>query len=310
MVRWSVILATVAAEHSQVSRCEQVELANVQPVTDQTSKAIEYYVDADAVLAYALATNDPNPLCSSGEVVSPLYTATLVVNSFRDTMASAVPSGAITGTRAAVHGMHDVHYFAPVQPASKVLCVGRHYAVRQTSAGVAITTQLDVLDLDHKLLVRHYWTGMNVGATVDGEFGEAPPDHQFPEDARSKPIDSLVMEVTADQGFRYGGASGDRNDHAINDEAARAEGFPSKIVQGLCTFAMCSGAVLKIAGSGDPARLVRLAGRFSSPVFPRQQLKVDLYDAGRSPEGRQLVAFEAISNGVTVVKHGRAELTA
>jgi hypothetical protein len=83
-------------------------------VTSQTKVASEYqvYVDADAVLAYALATNDPNPLCNTGEVVSPLYTATLVVNGFRDTMSSAVPSGSITGTRASVHGMHDVHYFA------------------------------------------------------------------------------------------------------------------------------------------------------------------------------------------------------
>ena len=278
--------------------------ADPQPISEYQA-----YVDADAVLAYALATNDPNPLCNSGEVVSPLYTATLVVNGFRSTLSRAVPSGAITGTKASVHGMHDVHYFAPVLPGSTVICTGRHYAVRQTGAGVAITTELDVLDLDHQLLVRHYWTGMDVGATVDGEFGEAPPDHQFPESARAKQIGSYIMDVTADQGFRYGGASGDRNDHAINDEAARAEGFPSKIVQGLCTFAMCSGAVLKLAGEGDPARLTRLAGRFSSPVFPRQQVKVDLFDAGVSGDGRQLVAFEAISNGTTVVKHGRAELT-
>jgi acyl dehydratase len=183
------------------------------------------------------------------------------------------------------------------------------FTTSQTGAGVAITTELDVLDLDHQLLVRHYWTGMNVGAKVEGEFGDSPPDHQFPDSARAKPIDSFIMEVTADQAFRYGGASGDRNDHAISDEAARAEGFPSKIVQGLCTFAMCSGAVLKLVGEGDPARLTRLAGRFSSPVFPRQQLKVDLFDAGVSADGRQLVAFEATSNGTTVVKHGRAELT-
>ncbi|MDO8732320.1 MAG: MaoC/PaaZ C-terminal domain-containing protein [Actinomycetota bacterium] len=280
-------------------------------MTTETKLTSQYqaYVDADAVLAYALATNDPNPLCNTGEVVSPLYTATLVVNGFRSTMSGAVPSGAITGTRASVHGMHDVHYFAPVIPGTRVLCTGRHFAVRQTGAGVAITTELDVLDLDHQLLVRHYWTGMDVGATVDGEFGEAPPEHLFPDSARAKPIDSFIMDVTADQGFRYGGASGDRNDHAINDEAAQAEGFPSKIVQGLCTFAMCSGAVLKLVGEGDPARLTRLAGRFSSPVFPRQQLKVDLFDAGVSAAGKQLVAFEAASNGTTVVKHGRAELT-
>ena len=73
-------------------------------MTTDTHLISEYqaYVDADAVLAYALATNDPNPLCNSGQVVSPLYTATLVVNGFRSTMSRAVPSGAITGTKASV----------------------------------------------------------------------------------------------------------------------------------------------------------------------------------------------------------------
>ncbi|MFA7322825.1 MAG: MaoC/PaaZ C-terminal domain-containing protein [Candidatus Nanopelagicales bacterium] len=268
----------------------------------------EAYVDADAVLAYALATDDPNELCRTGAVASPLYTSTLVVKAFTDTMSSAVPEGAITGTRASVHGMHDVHYFAPVRPGSKVRITGQHHGVKQTPAGVVISNELSVLDLDGQLLLRHYWTGMHVGGKVDHERGSDLPDHLFPDAARDKPVGTYVFDISPDQGFRYGGASGDRNAHAISDEAARAEGFPSKIIQGLCTFAMCSGAVVKLVGEGDPARLARLAGRFSAPVFPRQQLEVALFDAGISAEGKRMYAFEASSNGVTVVKHGRAEL--
>lgn len=285
-------------------------MANVQPVTRTQPLPSDYqaYVDADAVLAYALATEDPNELCRSGAVASPLFTSTLVVKAFTDTMSTAVPEGAITGTRASVHGMHDVHYFAPVIPGTKVRITGRHHGVKQTPAGVVVSNELSVQDLDGTLLLKHYWTGMNVGGTVDFERGEDLPDHLFPDAARERPIGSHVFDISPDQAFRYGGASGDRNGHAINDDIARAEGFPSKIIQGLCTFAMCSGAVVKLVADGDPGNLTRLAGRFSSPVFPRQQLEVALFDAGTSADGRRLVAFEATSNGVTVVKHGRAEL--
>ena len=94
----------------------------------------------------------------------------------------------------------------------------------------------------------------------------------------------------------------------IDDEAARRAGFPSKFLQGLCTFAMCSGAVVKVGADGDPDRLRRLACRFSSPVFPRNNLTVDVYDAGETADGGRALAFEASSAGATVIKHGRAEL--
>ncbi|MEX1008279.1 MAG: MaoC/PaaZ C-terminal domain-containing protein, partial [Acidimicrobiia bacterium] len=88
-------------------------------------------------------------------------------------------------------------------------------------------------------------------------------------------------------------------------------GSPSKFLQGLCTFAMCSGAVVKIAAGGDPARVRRLACRFASPVFPRSELVVELYDAGTTEHGELLdVAFEASAAGATVIRHGRAEISA
>jgi hypothetical protein len=43
-------------------------------------------------------------------------------------------------------------------------------------------------------------------------------------------------------------------------------------------------------------------------MFPRRQLAVNLYDAGPADDGGRTLAFEAVSNGVTVIKHGRAEL--
>ncbi|CAB4892382.1 MAG: hypothetical protein F2923_08260 [Actinobacteria bacterium] len=268
------------------------------------------YVDADAVLAYALATNDPNDLCSSGTKAAPLVTAPHVVGAFIETSRKAAPEGVITGVRVGVHGMHDVHFYSPLELGSTVRVEGRRYSVKQTPAGVAITSDLRVLSQQGELLLRHFWTGMMIGGQTSQEFGESPPEHSFPEEARGNPIGSFTFDVTRDQGFRYGGASGDRNGHAIDDSIARLEGFPGKIVQGLCTFAMCSGAVVKLIGDGNPDNLSRIAGRFSSPMFPGSTLTIDAFDAGRNEAGGRKIAFEATSNGVTVVKHGRAEFVA
>ena len=156
-------------------------------------------------------------------------------------------------------------------------------------------------------LVEHLWSTLHIGGTIDADLGPRLADHTFPPSARSRPIRSMTFDVTVDQGFRYAGASGDRIGHSIDDEIARSEGYPGKLVQGMCSFAMCSGAVVAIAG-GDPARLRRLAGRFARPLFPNQQLVVECYDGGRTDDGLQIVVFEAQAGGETVIRHGWAEL--
>ena len=82
-----------------------------------------------------------------------------------------------------------------------------------------------------------------------------------------------------------------------------------RFVQGLCTLSMCGGAVVKLAAGGDPDRVRRFAGRFSAPLFPRQTLVVDVYDAGTDERGNEVIAYEASADGTPVVRHGRAELS-
>jgi acyl dehydratase len=72
-------------------------------------------------------------------------------------------------------------------------------------------------------------------------------------------------------------------------------------------MAMTSQAVIKSVAGGDPARLKRLAVRFSKPVFPGNDVVTTIYDAGMR-DGRHVYAFEATSNGDTVIKDGIAEV--
>jgi len=266
-------------------------------------------VDEDAAIAYALATNEPNDAYLRGEAVPPLYTVALVIPACWEAQRRGTDPGAIRGALGGVHGEHSVLLSNPVRPGMELQWRATTHSARQTPGGALVTQRILVSDLQGAPLVEHLWSSFHIRGNIDKGLGPDLADHTFPAEARDRAIGAHTFDVAGDQTFRYAGVSTDHVPHSIDDEAARLEGYPGKILQGLCTFAMCSGAVVRIGADGDPDRLRSLAGRFSSPAFPRQQLVVDVYDAGRTEDGGRVLAFEATQNGVTVMKHGRAELS-
>ncbi len=274
----------------------------------ETYTRYEGRIDADAAVAYALATNDPNDVHIRDDAVPPLFTVSLIQPAFLEASRRSADPGAIKGARGGVHAEHELRFWNPVRPGMAVQWQASTHSARQTPAGAIVTLRFLVSDLEGTPLVEHLWSSIHVGGVIEGDLGSPPADHTFPDAARQRLLGTHAVDVTRDQPFRYAGVSGDHVAHSMDDEAARREGYPRKILQGLCTLAMCSGAVVKVGMGGDPAPLRRLAARFSAPVFPGQQLAVSVYDAGRTDDGARALAFEAVSNGVTVVRHGRAEL--
>jgi acyl dehydratase len=168
--------------------------------------------------------------------------------------------------------------------------------------------RVEITTSDGAPLVEHLWSSFYVQGKVAAPFGPDLPDHHLTEEARARPLGRKTLFVDRDQAFRYAGVSGDRVGHAIDDEIAQQQGFPGKILQGMCTLSLCSGALVDMTAAGEPARLRRLACRFARPTRPNKELHVDIYDAGRSRDGGQAYAFEATQNGATVIKHGAVEV--
>lgn len=277
---------------------------------DQQPGPFRGRVDEDAVFAYARATNDLNPRYLNGEAVPAAFTATL----FRSVLVSSAFSlggrDLVEGSRGGVHGQHDIYFHGTVEQGQEVQWEGTLAGLKQNRGGVLLVRRIIVSDMNGSPLVEHLWSDFLIGATIRGEYVDfALPDHSFPEPARSRPLGSRVVPVDRDQAFRYAGVSSDHAPHAMDDEAARREGHPGKILQGLCTFALCCGAVVDAGANGDPGRLLRIAGRFSAPAFPSRDLVVRLYDAGVTADGARSVAFEALQDGVAVINHGRAEVS-
>jgi acyl dehydratase len=215
----------------------------------------------------------------------------------------------IRRARGSVHGEHDVYFWGPVKPGMALRWkFTLPYSAHQTRGGVLVAQRILLSDSAGSVVVEHLWSTFYIGGTIAAEIGPSLPSHTFPEKLRGHPVESGRVHVDRDQAFRYAGISGDHAGHAMDDEIARREGYPSKILQGMCTFGLSSGVLVDIAAGGDPARLRRLACRFSAPAFPRQDLRVHLYDAGTTEEGGRAFAFEATQEDRTVIKHGRLEL--
>jgi acyl dehydratase len=265
------------------------------------------YVDPDNVIAYALASNDENPLYLSGQAVPPLFAVAVAWNAFQT--AASMPAEATAGSRGGVHGEHDLYIRKPIVPGAWLHTTSERVAVVCSKAGMNTFTKLVTVDDDGDVVIEQYWSSLLRGETTGGDQGTPPPDHSFPDDARTRPVGTTSLYTTLDQTFRYAGASGDRAPMHVDDEVAKSVGFPRKFNQGLCSLAVTSRGLIELAAGNDPRRIRRIAVRFSSPVFPQSSIDLSVFDIGATANGDHAYAFEAASEGQAVFRHGLVEVS-
>jgi acyl dehydratase len=264
------------------------------------------YCDPDEVIAFALATNDPNPLYLEGRATPPIYPAVPV---FAPMMAAAeLPSQAIEGMTGRVHGTHDLYIHKLIEPGTHLHTMYEKCTVTASRAGMNVVIRLTSRDDAGELVVDQYWSSLLRGPVTGGDRGVQLPDHNFPDRARANPVGTVSLATSRDQTFRYAGASGDRSPMHVNDEVARGYGFPRKFNQGMCTLALASRGLAELTANADPRRIFRIAVRFAAPSFPGDDVEVAVYRIGEIEPGLSSYAFEAVSGGQTVLRHGRVEV--
>jgi acyl dehydratase len=118
---------------------------------------------------------------------------------------------------------------------------------------------------------------------------ERPPDH------------SVTYTTREDQALIYR-LSGDRNPLHSDPSFAAMAGFDRPILHGLCTFGFTGRALLHTLCGGDPARFSSMEGRFSSPVFPGEDLTVNMW-----VDGGDAVFQTAGGDGRVVLDAGKLE---
>ena len=138
----------------------------------------------------------------------------------------------------------------------------------------------------------------------DGGFGGtgegAPVPHPLPERA---PDAVMTLTTAANQAQIYR-LSGDLNPLHIAPDVAAGAGFDRPILHGLATYGVIGRALLAARCDNEPARLRRIDGRFSSPVYPGETIETSIWDEG---EGKLAFRARVVERDKIVFTNGYAE---
>jgi len=263
----------------------------------------EFKVEAARAVAYAAATNDTNPRHSSGDLAPPVFAIVPVWDVLAAAARLVAPPEAFAQL---VHSEQDMRFFRPIAPGDVLRSKAAPVYVAVRGVGTTVAVRTETVDAAGAPVNEQFVTLFFRGPFEGQSGGEPAPDHKLTAATKATaPLAEVTDGFDADQTFRYAEASGDPMPIHLDAAAARAVGLPGIIIHGLCTMAFCGRAVIESVAGGDPARLARLAVKFSRPVLPGQEITIRIYAA----EAGGAYGFEALNaDGQAVVKDGRADL--
>lgn len=209
-----------------------------------------------------------------------------------------------------VHGEELVVLHEPLPAAGSVIAKHRITHVVDKGAGKGATVTYDKVLIDREtgrelVTVTHttFCRGDGGFSERDGRTDASPPA------AAKVPArePDLVCELATlpQQALLYR-LLADRNPLHSDPAVAKQAGFERPILHGLATYGVACHAVVRSCCDYDPGRLKRLFTRFSSPVYPGETLRFELYrEAGE-------IAFRARvkERDKVVLDHGRAQVSA
>lgn len=139
---------------------------------------------------------------------------------------------------------------------------------------------------------------------ADGGFGGPTGPVKKPHAVPQTPPDLTCELPTLPQAALIYRLSGDYNPLHADPAYAQKAGFKMPILHGRCTFSVVGHALLKSCCGYDPARLKSMDARFSSPVYPGETIRTDIW------MDKNEITFRATvpARGVTVLDNGHARL--
>jgi acyl dehydratase len=207
-----------------------------------------------------------------------------------------------------VHGEETVEWHGVIPPAGTAVAKHRVTHVVDKGAGKGATVTY-VKELTDKASGARLATVTHTTfCRGDGGFsaqggGDAAPT-PLPKVPERTPDITLDLATLPQQALLYR-LCADRNPLHSEPAVARVAGFPRPILHGLGTYGVACHAMLAALCEYDPARLKRLSLRFSSPVFPGETIRFEIYDEGAEFAFRARVA----ARDKVVLDHGRAVIT-
>jgi acyl dehydratase len=177
-----------------------------------------------------------------------------------------------------VHGEQRIELFGELPVSGTVSNTGEVSAIWDKGKGAVV--ELSVTGTDTASGSPLFTSVMTLFIRGEGGFGgergPSGPRNVPPERA---PDHEVSQTTTPDQALLYR-LSGDRNPLHSDPSFAAMGGFDRPILHGLCTYGFAGRALLHTLCDGDPSRLRSMEGRFSSSVFPGEELTTRIWRAG------------------------------
>ncbi|MDP1671700.1 MAG: MaoC/PaaZ C-terminal domain-containing protein [Burkholderiales bacterium] len=204
-----------------------------------------------------------------------------------------------------VHGEQGFVIHKPLPVEGTIIGKTRVIAVldKGKDKGALVLTACDVRDKSTDELICSLTS--TTFCRADGGFGGPSGPVKAPNPIPDTPAQQVCDLPTLPQAALIYRLSGDYNPlHADPAYAAKA-GFKMPILHGRATFSVVGHALVKTVCGYDPLRLKSMEGRFSSPVYPGETIRTEIWQDG------SIVTFRATvpARGVTVLNNGRAEIS-
>lgn len=217
------------------------------------------------------------------------------------------PRTGIDATRA-VHGEHAMRMHAPLPAAGRLRGETRVTDIidKGKDKGALLIFERDLFDDESGQLI----ASVKQSTLCRGDGGFTLPDAARHEGVQPAPPSwspvaaaSVVVDIpTLPQSALIYRLCADMNPLHADPQMARAAGFERPILHGMCTYGIAARAIIAACCNNRAASLRALSVRFTSPVFPGETLRTEIWRDAAELRFRCSV----VERGVTVISNGIA----
>ena len=199
-----------------------------------------------------------------------------------------------------VHGEQSLILHKPLPASGEIIGTSRVTGIVDRGPGKGAMIYSDRVVRDAATGEKLATVEMTTFARGDGGFG-GPSGPVKPPHPAAEGMPDLTLDLpTRPEQAAYYRLNGDFNPLHIDPDVATAASFPRPILHGLCTFGVVCHALMRELCDYDPKRFGRMDLRFSSPVFPGETIRTEIW---KRPGG---AAFSArvVERDIVVVSNG------